>query len=99
MKNFKYCDLFAVYGGLLTENQRELVKDYYLCDLSLGEISSIKGVSRQGVLDGLNKAREQLDEYEEKLKFLAKKEALKAVVQGEGVSAELSQRILAVLEE
>ena len=38
-------------------------------DLSLAEIAEQKGCSRQSVSDTLNKARRQMEEYEEKLRF------------------------------
>ena len=63
-------EIYEVYKNLLTENQSEVFNLYYLCDLSLGEISEIKKISRQGVNDTLNKTRELLLDYEEKLGLL-----------------------------
>ncbi len=31
--------LNEIYGALLTENQRDMIRSYYDCDLSLGEIA------------------------------------------------------------
>lgn len=69
-KDLIYSELYEVYKNLLTENQSEVFNLYYLCDLSLGEISEIKKISRQGVNDTLNKTRELLLDYEEKLGLL-----------------------------
>ena len=72
-KDLFYIELYQEYKNLLTENQAEVFNLYYLCDLSLGEIAEIKGVSRQGVSDNLSKTRELLDDYENKLGLLKKK--------------------------
>ena len=54
---------------------------YYLCDLSLGEISDIKGISRQGVSDNIVKTRELLDDYEKKLNLLKIKRSLNDIAE------------------
>lgn len=59
--------LWDIYSPLLTEHQREVTDLYFNCDLSLAEIAEQKGCSRQSVSDTLQKARRQLEEYEEKL--------------------------------
>ncbi len=69
-KDLIYSELYEVYKKLLTGNQSEVFNLYYICDLSLGEISEIKKISRQGVNDTLNKTRELLLDYEEKLGLL-----------------------------
>lgn len=61
-----------IYGALLTENRRDVIKSYYDCDLSLGEIAENCGISRQAVRDSVNKAKEALLEFEEKLGIKAK---------------------------
>ena len=75
-KDLNYSELYQEYKALLTDNQSEVFNLYYLCDLSLGEISEIKGISRQGVNDTLNKTRDLLLNYEKNLKILEKKRAL-----------------------
>ena len=75
-KDLNYSELYEVYKKLLTENQSEVFDLYYLCDLSLGEISEIKGISRQGVSDTLSKTRELLEDYENKLELLSTKRKL-----------------------
>ena len=75
-KDLNYSELYQEYKALLTENQSEVFNLYYLCDLSLGEISEIKGISRQGVNDTLNKTRDLLLNYEKNLKILEKKRQL-----------------------
>jgi len=63
--------LFDFYGPLLTERQQELVRAYYLEDLSLGEIAESEAVSRQAVHDLIHRAAAALTEYEERLGFAA----------------------------
>lgn len=61
--------LFDFYGPLLTERQQELLRAYYLEDLSLGEIAQSDGVSRQAVHDLVKRAEAALVQYEELLGF------------------------------
>ena len=75
-KDLNYSELFSEYKTLLTSTQAEIFELYYMCDLSLGEISEVKNISRQGVSDALNKSRELLLSYESKLMLLQKKRKL-----------------------
>ncbi len=59
--------LLDFYGKLLTERQFEVLSLYRNDDLSLGEISEITGITRQGVSDCIHKAEATLIAYEEKL--------------------------------
>ncbi len=59
--------LLDSYGPLLTERQREIVSMYRNDDLSLGEISELTGITRQGVSECIRKAEAALISYEEKL--------------------------------
>lgn len=68
-KDIRFLQLWDLYNGILTENQREITNLYFNCDLSLGEIAQQKGVSRQSVSDCLKKCKKQLEETEEKLRF------------------------------
>ncbi len=76
IKDLKYDELFEEYKSLLTEKQQEVFCLYYRLDLSLGEIKEIKNISRQGVLDTVNKVCKLLDEYESKLHLLYKKKQI-----------------------
>lgn len=67
--------LHDIYGPLLTERQRELVDLHYGQDLSLGEIADQDGVSRQAVHDQLARAEKALAGYEQRLQWLARREA------------------------
>lgn len=59
--------LYDFYGQLLTGQQAQAVSLYYNDDLSLSEISSQLGITRQGVRDSVKRAEAQLLKYEEKL--------------------------------
>ena len=68
--------LFEYYGNLLTDRQYEICDMYINQNLSLGEISYVLGISRQGVRDGLVKAEKLLIYYEDKLKLSDKNNKL-----------------------
>lgn len=61
-----------IYGALLTEKQRRILKDYYENDFSLTEIADDMNTSRQAVYDLIKRAEHQLMQYEAKLGLLEK---------------------------
>lgn len=69
-------ELFAVYGGLLTDKQREILSSYYVYDLSLSEISENLGISRAAISDALKKGEEHLEKYEAELQVVKQKSEL-----------------------
>lgn len=69
--------LLDVYGRLLTKSQLEIMSDYYNCNLSLGEISSERGISRTAVQDAIKKATKKLEDYEKKLNLCGVFDSLK----------------------
>ena len=66
-KDLSVAYLLDFYGDVLSERRRSVLDDYYNNDLSLAEIASELGISRQGVRDLIKKAEEELTFYEEKL--------------------------------
>ncbi len=64
--------LYDFYGELLNEHQREIYEEYVLNDLSLGEIASVEGTSRQAVHDMVKRTSKKLMAYEEKLHLVEK---------------------------
>lgn len=72
--------LFDLYGGLLTERQREFFDLHYMRDLSLAEISEQYGVSRQSVHDTLVRAESCLESAEASLHLLERIEAARRAV-------------------
>ena len=71
-KNLNVGYLLDFYGDILPERRRSVMAMYYFEDLSLAEIASEIGISRQGVRDIIKKTEEELFFYEQKL-GLAKK--------------------------
>ena len=80
-KNLRLACLLDFYGEVLSERQQSVLSLYYHEDLSLAEIATEIGISRQGVRDIIKKTEEELFFYEEKL-GLAKK--LKSVIDSLG---------------
>ena len=69
--------LLEIYGNLLTEKQYEFMDCYYNQDLSLSEIGDNNEITRQAVRTILQKSKNKLEEYEEKLKFMQKEQKIK----------------------
>ena len=99
-KDFIYAELCEVYGNLLTEKQRDITTLYYSNDLSLGEISEIKNISRQSVLDTLEKVKAILDKYEAELKVYNKKTQILSLIQNyRQENTEFFDKLIDILEE
>ena len=71
--------LFDFYQDLLTEKQRDLVREYYFEDLSLGELAAQHEISRQSAFDTIKKAELKLLDYEKKLALFEKYQAQQQV--------------------
>lgn len=76
-KNFDIAMLLDFYGEMLTEKQRNFVNDYYNEDLSLSEIATNEGITRQGVRDAIKRAESQLLDMEERLGLAARFDNMK----------------------
>ncbi len=66
--------LLDVYGGLLTDRQKDFIDLHYNEDLSFGEIASSADISRQAVHDAIQHGKKALEHFEEHL-GLAKKQS------------------------
>ena len=75
-KNMEISLLFDFYGQLLSEKQHEAVLLYVNDDLSLSEVASEMGITRQGVRDAIKRAEALLFDMESKLKFSKKLERI-----------------------
>lgn len=95
MDRFEISTLRSYYGALLTDRQNEMLVMHYDEDLSFGEIAQITGVSRQAVLDGINKGEKHLVEYENALHLVEKDKRVHAILDelSEQVSAAALERI------
>ncbi len=84
LKDMKVAYLIDFYQDLLDEHTLGALKAYYNDDLSLSEIASGVGISRQGIRHLIKKGEEQLLFFEEKLGLSKRFEEL------EGASKKLS---------
>ena len=75
--------LFDYYEKLLSDSDRDVFKDYYFSNLSLGEISENNNISRAAVHKKLKKITELLCLYEEKLKLYDKEQRILNVLKNE----------------
>ena len=89
-KNMRLAYLLDFYGDVLDEHSRSVMYSYYEDDLSLSEIATGIGISRQGVRHIIKKSEEQLDFLEQKLgladKFMSIEEAASDL---DGIAREL----------
>ena len=89
--------LFDTYKELLTEKQQEYFVLYYYEDLSLKEIAEFKNVSRNAVFDQIKKVINILEEYEDKLKILAK--SIKIEEFSLKLQDDLKEELLSIIKE
>lgn len=73
----KIIELYEIYKGLLTENQRLYFENYYYEDLSLNEIADNNKVSKTLASKIINNTIKKLEHYEEILNFNYKENKLK----------------------
>ena len=78
-KNMKMAYLLDFYEGLLDRHTSEIMKLYYNDDLSLAEIASGAGISRQGIRHLIKKGEEQLSFFDEKLRLADRYAELESV--------------------
>ena len=97
LKTSRIIDLFEIYGDLLAEKQKNYIKSYYLYDLSLSEIAEENGISRASVLDTLNQANKKLEEYENALHLLVKREKIKEILNSKLKKEEILKELEGIL--
>ena len=71
-ENVYLAKLFDAYGVLLSEGQKEVMSYYLNDDYTISEIAENLGVSRQAIMDSINKAEKKLLGYENNLQFVKK---------------------------
>ncbi len=72
----KYGKLFEVYGKLLSEDRQRIMSAYFEYNMTLAEIAKERSISRQAVLDAIDKSCQKLKEYETALQIAKKNQAL-----------------------
>ncbi|MBP3431318.1 MAG: RNA polymerase subunit sigma-70 [Clostridia bacterium] len=93
--------LFEVYGGLLSNDRQKIMTDYFQFNMTLAEIAKERSISRQAVLDAVDKSCQKLKEYEQILGVCVKTENLKQKLmklQAE-TSGEIKEKVEEILKE
>ena len=75
-----YNELYDLYGGLLTDKQREYFEDYYFNNLSFSEMAEDYDVSRNAVFKQVHIVIDKLNEYESILHLKEKKDKLNIIL-------------------
>lgn len=88
--------LFDAYGGMLSDGQQKILNYYLNYDYTITEIAEKLNVSRQAVLDSINKGGKKLRAYEEKLNLVKKMDQL--IMQNQKFIAE-NQKLKVKLEK
>jgi predicted DNA-binding protein YlxM (UPF0122 family) len=90
-KTVYYSTLYDYYGGLLTDNQREIFEDYYFENLTLQEIADNNEVSKNAIHKTINTITKKLESYEEILKYHEKLEKIKTIIKDEKLLEEVME--------
>ncbi len=72
----RYGRLFEIYGGLLSEDRQKIMTSYFEYNMTLVEIAEERNITRQAVLDAIDKSCEKLDNFESQLKLNENKQKL-----------------------
>ncbi len=80
-KNLKFAYLLDFYGPVLDSHTEAVMKAYYDDDLSLAEVASGVGISRQGVRHIIKKGEEHLEFLEDKLGLMKRESELLLAVE------------------
>jgi predicted DNA-binding protein YlxM (UPF0122 family) len=91
-KNMRMAYLLDFYEALLDEHTAEIMKLYYNDDLSLAEIASGAGISRQGIRHLVKKGEDQLSFFDERLGLAQRHSEL-------GDAAEALRRVIDTLSK
>ncbi|MBQ6493858.1 MAG: hypothetical protein IJI92_08375 [Erysipelotrichaceae bacterium] len=73
--------LLDYYGDLLTSHQQDILDEYFNEDLSMNEIADNLMISKSAVQDLIKRSLVQLNEYEKKLKLIAKDQKLDKILE------------------
>lgn len=71
-----YNNLYDLYSSLLTDKQKQYFEDYYFQNLSFSEMAENYQVSRNAVFKQIHITVQKLEEFEDKLHLLKKKNQL-----------------------
>lgn len=88
--------LYDYYKDFFTEKQQEYFEDYYYSNYSLGEIAEINNISRNAVHNQLKIVEERLEEMENILKLVTKREQIIHLLERE-VKEEILEQVKEIL--
>lgn len=74
-------ELLDFYGSLLTKHQLNILEDFFVEDLSMGEIADNYSISKAAVSDVIRRSYEQLKEYENKLSLIKKANDIDRIIE------------------
>lgn len=92
----KLGQLLDIYGELITDKKREILSMYVCDNMSYQEIGEVLGISKPAVLDSIKTAEKQLENFENKIKFLEFKQKVNGILKS---SANIKQDINLLLKE
>lgn len=78
-KSIRICNLFDIYGHMLSKKQKEMIEEHFYQDCSLSEIAENQNISRQAVLDAITKSTLRLEEFENGLHLLEIKDSINKI--------------------
>ncbi len=67
----QYGQMFEAYRSLLSDDRQAIMADYFEFNATLAEIAEERKISRQAVLDAIEKSCEKLQGYENALHLVA----------------------------
>lgn len=77
IENFVYFGrLFEIYGKLLSTERQSVMDLYFNCNMTLAEIAEERKISRQAVLDAIEKSCEKLQVFEKALCICHKRQKI-----------------------
>lgn len=88
-----YSELYDIYKELLTEKQKKYFEDYYFNNLSFSEISENYQVSRNAVYRQVSITKSLLEEYEDKLNLLYKKNEIEKLLDNSDICRQIKNII------
>lgn len=89
-----YHQLYDTYHNVLSAKQKDYFELYYFEDLSLSEIAENMQVTRSAVSKNINQSVKILNDYEEKLGFLQKKEAIKKLLLDNNIDESIVNEVM-----
>ena len=92
--------LSKYYGKMLTERQQDILKMYVDNNLSLAEVSTELGISRQAVKDAIDNSLSSLKNMEEKLQFISRDDNIKKQIEeNKKIDTTTKIELIALLED